>query len=92
MNKPLIDCIGKFFIFLKTEGNIIQQANQQGYYLNDSSEERRNDEYILPPDEEGGVRVQWESVQPRHQVQVPHLHIWMIIITCASLNCLEGWC
>ena len=44
-----------------------------GNHLNDSSEERRHDKNVLPPDEEGGVGVEGEPVQPRHQVQVPHL-------------------
>ena len=42
-------------------------------HLNDSSEERGHDKNVLPPDEEGGVGVEGEPVQPRHQVQVPHL-------------------
>ena len=55
-------------------------------HLNDSSEERRDDKYVLPPDEEGGVRVEGEPVQPRHQVEVPHLQIW--ITTAQSLSSL----
>ena len=49
-------------------------------HLNNSSEEWRHDKYVLPPDEEGGVRVEGEPVQPSHQVQVPHLHISIAIL------------
>ena len=58
------------------------KKTEPAIHLNNSSEEWRHNKYILPPDEEGGVRVEGESVQPRHQVEVPHLHILMTIITC----------
>ena len=60
----------------------VTQKAEHAKYLNHSSEEWRHDKYVLPPDQEGGVRVEGEPVQPRHQVQVPHLHILMAIITC----------
>ena len=60
---------------------LVTEKTEHATYLNNSSEEGCHHKYVLPPDEEGGVRVECEPVQPRHQVEVPHLHIFVKIIT-----------